>query len=210
MAFMARENSRPTRRRTLTRDKVVDAALGLVDEFGWDHLAMSALSARLGIVTASLYNHVRGLDDVRAAVQVRAMTELGHRLREVAMGRSGRAGLRALIDAHRDWATTHPRRYEALTSAPVDRDALLVAALDANVALRTMLVSCGVSEEHALEEAIGMFSALHGFAILESSGFLGTELDLERIYESVVAGVMSALPATPPTPSPTGHGEEIN
>jgi len=202
---MTRDHARPVRRRTLTRDKVIEAALEVVDESGWDALAMSTLSNRLGIVAASLYNHVRGLDDVRAAVQVRAMTELGHRLREVAMGRSGRDGLRALIDAHRDWATTHPRRYEALTSAPVDRDALLVAALDANVALRTMLVSCGVAEQHSLESAIGMFSALHGFAILESSGFLGTELDLDRIYETVVAGVMSPLP---PDAARTGHGGE--
>ncbi|MEE2032140.1 TetR/AcrR family transcriptional regulator [Rhodococcus chondri] len=191
---MTRDNSRPIRRRTLTRDKVVDAALGTVDELGWEQLTMSTLSARLGIVAASLYNHVRGLDDVRAAVQVRAMTELGRHLREVAMGRSGIDGLRALLDAHRAWATTHPRRYQALTTAPVDRDALVASALDANVALSAMLTSCGVPEEQTLETTIGMFSALHGFAILEGSGFLGNELDLDRIYETVVRGVLADLP----------------
>ncbi len=132
---MARDNSRPIRRRTLTRDKVIDAAIDAVDEAGWEQLSMSTLSGRLGIVAASLYNHVRGLDDVRAAVQARAMTDLGIHLREVAMGRSGRDGLRALIDAHRSWATTHPRRYQALTTAPVDRDSLITAGLDANAAL---------------------------------------------------------------------------
>ncbi len=89
---MARDNSRPVRRRTLTRDKVIDAALAAVDEAGWEQLTMSTLSSRLGIVAASLYNHVRGLDDVRAAVQARAMTDLGIHLREVAMGRSGKDG----------------------------------------------------------------------------------------------------------------------
>jgi AcrR family transcriptional regulator len=191
---MARDNSKPVRRRTLTRDKVIDAALAAVDESGWEQLTMSTLSSRLGIVAASLYNHVRGLDDVRAAVQARAMTDLGLHLREVAMGRSGRDGLRALIDAHRAWATTHQRRYQALTTAPVDRAALITAGLDANGALGSMLHSCGVPEEQALEVTIGMFSALHGFAILESSGFLGDEIDLDRIYESVVQGALSHLP----------------
>lgn len=193
---MARDNSRPIRRRTLTRDKVIDAAIDAVDEAGWEQLSMSTLSGRLGIVAASLYNHVRGLDDVRAAVQARAMTDLGIHLREVAMGRSGRDGLRALIDAHRSWATTHPRRYQALTTAPVDRDSLITAGLDANAALGSMLTSCGAPEERALEITIGMFSALHGFAILENSGFLGNEIDLDRIYESVVQGALSHLPTS--------------
>ncbi|MGN5238632.1 TetR/AcrR family transcriptional regulator [Rhodococcus sp. SJ-3] len=188
---MARDNSRPVRRRTLTRDKVIDAAIDAVDEAGWEQLSMSTLSSRLGIVAASLYNHVRGLDDVRAAVQARAMTDLGLHLREVAMGRSGRDGLRALIDAHRAWATTRPRRYQALTTAPIDRETLIAAALDANVALSTMLASCGVPEKNRLEVTIGMFSALHGFALLESSGFLGDEVALDRIYETVVRGVLA-------------------
>ncbi|UYP19630.1 WHG domain-containing protein [Rhodococcus sp. Z13] len=194
---MARDSSRPVRRRTLTRDKVVAAAVEIVDELGWEALTMSTLSSRLGVVAASLYNHVRNLDDVRAAVQIAAMTELGAHLREVAMGRSGPEGLRALIDAHRAWATGHPQRYRALTTAPVDRDGLLAAALDANVALRTMLASCGVPEERTLETAVGMFAALHGFAVLESSGFLGDEVELDRIYETVVRGALAgACPDT--------------
>lgn len=196
---MADDNSRPVRRRTLTRDKVVAAALGIVDELGWEQLTMSTLSSRLGIVTASLYNHVRNLDDVRAAVQARAMTELGLHLREVAMGRSGVAGLRALMDAHRAWAVRHPQRYRALTSRPADRDSLIAAALDANVALGTMLVSCGIPDEQTLEVTIGMFAALHGFSILESGGFLGDEIDLDRIYDSVVRGVLSGACLDPTT-----------
>lgn len=193
---MARDNSRPVRRRTLSREKVLAAALGVVEELGWDQLTMSTLSARLGIVAASLYNHVRNLDDVRSAIQVRAMTDLGLHLREVAMGRSGIAGLRALIDAHRTWAVENPRLYRALTTAPVDRDALVGAALDANVALRSMLASCGVPEDESLEVAISMFAALHGFATLEGSGFLDNDLglDLDRIYETVVRGVLAGVP----------------
>ncbi|MBM7458110.1 TetR/AcrR family transcriptional regulator [Rhodococcus coprophilus] len=191
---MARDNSRPVRRRTLTREKVIGAALGIVEDAGWEQLTMSTLSGSLGIAAASLYNHVRNLDDVRSAIQVRAMTDLGLHLREVAMGRSGIDGLRALIDAHRAWAVEHPRLYRALTAAPVDRDALVGAALDANVALRTMLSSCGVPEDESLEVAISMFAALHGFATLEGSGFLGSEPDLDQIYETVVRGVLASVP----------------
>ncbi|MFC9552195.1 TetR/AcrR family transcriptional regulator [Rhodococcus sp. NPDC056960] len=190
---MAKGQNGPIRRRTLTRDKVVDAAIGIIDEHGWEALSMTSLSAALNVVTASLYNHVRNLDDIRGAVQVRTMAELGGRLRETAMGRSGPDGLRALLDAHRAWATDHPHRYRTLTTAPVDRDAFISAALDANTALRTMLASCGLPPENTLDSAVSIFAAMHGFVMLVNTDFLGDELDLDVIYESVLRGALSSV-----------------
>ncbi|QYB02089.1 WHG domain-containing protein [Rhodococcus sp. USK10] len=190
---MAKGQNAPIRRRTLTRDKVVDAAIEIIDELGWEQLSMTSLSARLNVVTASLYNHVRNLDDIRGAVQVRTMTELGAHLREIAMGRTGPDGLRALVDAHRAWATQHPHRYQTLTTSPVDRDAFISAALDANTALRTMLASCGLPPEDTLDAAVSVFAAMHGFVMLVNTDFLGNELDLDSIYESVLRGALASV-----------------
>ncbi|MCQ4117757.1 TetR/AcrR family transcriptional regulator [Rhodococcus tibetensis] len=200
---MAKGQNGPIRRRTLTRDKVVDAAIEIIDELGWDPLSMTSLSARLEVVTASLYNHVRNLDDVRGAVQVRTMAELGAHLRETAMGRTGPDGLRALVDAHRVWATEHPHRYRTLTTSPVDRDAFIAAALDANTALRTMLASCGVPPEDTLDAAVSIFAAMHGFVMLVNTDFLGDELDLDSIYESVLRGALSSVERPEPTRTPS-------
>jgi len=200
---MAKGQNGPIRRRTLTRDKVVDAAIEIIDELGWESLSMTSLSARLNVVTASLYNHVRNLEDIRGAVQVRTMAELGAHLREIAMGRSGPDGLRALVDAHRVWATEHPHRYQTLTTSPVDRDAFISAALDANTALRTMLASCGLPPEDTLDAAVSIFAAMHGFVMLVNTDFLGDELDLDSIYESVLRGALSTVgwPERTHTPS---------
>ncbi|MEZ5149582.1 TetR/AcrR family transcriptional regulator [Rhodococcus zopfii] len=194
---MARDNDRPVRRRTLTRDKVIDAALAVVDEYGWEQLTMSTLANRVGVTGASLYNHVRGLDDVRSEVQIRTMAALGDRLREEAMGRSGIDGLRRLIAAYRSWTVENHRRYRALTTAPIDRAALMAAALDANTALRAVLVSCGVPEEDSLDAAVALFAAVHGFAMIEGTGFLGDDMDLDHIFETVVDGALSAIAPSP-------------
>jgi AcrR family transcriptional regulator len=210
---MARGQKEPIRRRTLTREKVVDAAIDIIDELGWGPLSMTSLSARLEVVTASLYNHVRNLDDVRGAVQVRTMAELGAHLRETAMGRTGVAGLRALVDAHRAWATEHPHRYRTLTTSPVDRDAFISAALDANVALRTMLESCGVPPEDTLDAAVSIFAAMHGFVMLVNTDFLGDELDLDSIYESVLRGALSGVGCVEETSSASSsrdHGGAVS
>lgn len=194
---MARDNARPVRRRTLTRDKVIDAALAVVDEHGWDQLTMSTLANRVGVVGASLYNHVRGLDDVRSEVQIRTMAALGARLREEAMGRSGIDGLRCLIAAYRAWTVDNHRRYQALTATPIDRAALMASALDANIALRAMLVSCGVPEEDSLDTTVALFAAVHGFAMIEGTGFLGNEMDLDRIFGMVVDNALAAIAVSP-------------
>ncbi|WP_072815400.1 TetR/AcrR family transcriptional regulator [Rhodococcus zopfii] len=194
---MARDNERPVRRRTLTRDKVIDAALAVVDEHGWEQLTMSTLATRVGVTGASLYNHVRGLDDVRSEVQIRTMAALGDRLREEAMGRSGIDGLRKLIAAYRSWTVENHRHYRALTTAPIDRAALMAAALDANTALRAVLVSYGVPEEDSLDTAVALFAAVHGFAMIEGTGFLGDDMDLDHIFETVVDGALSAIAPSP-------------
>jgi TetR/AcrR family transcriptional regulator, tetracycline repressor protein len=48
------------RRRTLTRDAVLDAALALADEGGLGAVSMRRLASRLGVEAMSLYNHVSG------------------------------------------------------------------------------------------------------------------------------------------------------
>jgi AcrR family transcriptional regulator len=55
-------------RNTLARDRVVEAALALLDAEGLDAVTMPALAKRLGVGTMSLYRHVAGKDDLINAV----------------------------------------------------------------------------------------------------------------------------------------------
>ena len=51
-------------RPTLTRARVLAAAIDLADESGVESLSMRSLGARLGVEAMSLYNHVSNKDDV--------------------------------------------------------------------------------------------------------------------------------------------------
>ena len=53
-----------TRRETLTREKVLDAALALVDAEGLDSLSMRRLATALNVQPMSLYNHVANKADL--------------------------------------------------------------------------------------------------------------------------------------------------
>jgi AcrR family transcriptional regulator len=99
-----------SRRRTLTRERVVAEALAIITADGVGALSMRALAARLGVVPGALYRHVRSkeqlydliLDGVLAEVDCQAdqslswtrqITVLAQQLRAVLEGHPGIAGL---------------------------------------------------------------------------------------------------------------------
>ena len=55
------------RRRTVTRDDVVRAALDILDEDGLDGLTMANVAGRVGFTTMAVYRHVKNRDDLIAA-----------------------------------------------------------------------------------------------------------------------------------------------
>ena len=70
---MAKRSSPP--RETLTRERVLQAAMAMADEAGVDALTMRSLGQRLGVEAMSLYNHVANKDDVLDAILDMAVAE---------------------------------------------------------------------------------------------------------------------------------------
>jgi AcrR family transcriptional regulator len=64
------------RRRNLTRDRVVTAALALVEREGLEALTMRRLGQELGVEGMALYTHVRSKDDLLDAVGERVLADL--------------------------------------------------------------------------------------------------------------------------------------
>src|SRR5919112_1300958 len=98
------------RRRQLTRELVVQAALAIIAQDGAEALTMRGLAARLGVVPGAVYHHVRNkqqlqdlvLDGVLAEIDVqldlsspwtKQLKLLAHRLRQVLEAHPGVAGI---------------------------------------------------------------------------------------------------------------------
>lgn len=65
-----------TRRTTLSRDKVLDAAMTLSDTGGLEALSMRKLAAALGVEAMSLYNHVSNKEDIVDGLIDRVFAEI--------------------------------------------------------------------------------------------------------------------------------------
>jgi AcrR family transcriptional regulator len=103
-------DSEESRRRALTRERVVAEALTVIGTDGVDALSMRALAARLGVVPGAIYRHVRNKEQLRDLVVDGVLAEvdgqadralswteqvrtLAHRLRAVLENHPGIAGL---------------------------------------------------------------------------------------------------------------------
>jgi AcrR family transcriptional regulator len=63
-------------RTALNRDRILDAALALVDKGGLESLSMRKLGQSLGVEAMSLYNHVANKDDVIGGILDRVAYEI--------------------------------------------------------------------------------------------------------------------------------------
>ncbi|TQS39733.1 TetR/AcrR family transcriptional regulator [Cryptosporangium phraense] len=170
-------------RQGLTPESVVLAAADLADETGLDRVTVSGLARRLGVRDASLYSHVRSLDDLRVRIALRASDELAGLLADAVAGRAGRDALGAFGSAYRAYALSHPGRY-ASTHRQLDADVVastpsVQRILDLTSA---MFRGYGLAEEDLTDAVRLVRSTFHGFATLEAAGGFGHPRDLESSW----------------------------
>ena len=107
--------------------------------------AMTRLADALGIRLPSLYAHVRGQLDLRRELWMWAVADLGDRLRDSVMGRSGEDALFAFATELRDYARRHPGRYQLTLDPPVPFDEEAAAVRHrANEPFRAVIRSFGL------------------------------------------------------------------
>ncbi|WP_432192582.1 TetR/AcrR family transcriptional regulator [Streptomyces sp. bgisy027] len=178
----------------LTADRLTAAAAELADEVGFENVSLSALARRFGVKDASLYSHVRNLQDLRVRLALLAGGEMIDRIAAAVAGRAGKDALAAFADAYREYALQHPGRYAA-TGIRVDQ--LLVAGSPAM--RRTAEITYGVLRTYGLEEpdltdAVRLLrSTFHGYCALESTGAFGAPRDVRESWDRAIDALHVAL-----------------
>lgn len=160
-------STRPNRARaargTLTRERIVDVAVQLVDGEGVEAISMPKLSKHLGVGVMSLYTHVDSKDDLLDAVAQRVLASLP-------------------APSGEDWQTRLARHFWDLRAALVRHPGLGTVLATKNVAVPAVfdllelrlsdVTASGVSDE----EAVHLYYDL----LVYTLGFVAWELPRTR------------------------------
>ena len=180
----------------LTRDRVIDAAIEIADEQGAATPTLAQVAARLGVRAPSLYNHVAGLDDLRHALTLRALDELGRRLQAAAVGRSGADALRAMAGAYRAFAAQRPGLAAAtVPTTEVDDPEIRRAGAEILATLLAGLSAFGLRDDEAIHAARALRSAIYGFVTIERAGGFGLPEDVDHSFRWMIDRLIAALEA---------------
>lgn len=168
-------------------------AARVADEVGYGRLTLAAVAERFGVAVPSLYKHVAGLEALRRALAVLAIRELGDALAAAVDG-AGEDGLRAMADAYRDYARSHPGRYAATLRAPDPGDPEASAAGQAVLdTVFSVLSGYGLTGPDAIDATRALRAAMHGFVALEALGGFGLPQDVDRSFARLVEILDAAL-----------------
>lgn len=166
----------------LDERRVVAAAAELADDVGATNVTLRSLAARLGVQPPSLYEHVRGIDELRGALAVKAHRDLAAALRGATVGRAGGEALIALAHAYRGFARRHPGLYAASLRAPGPTETELRAAVRDVVEVMVLALRAYELEDQEVLHAVRCLrAAVHGFIALEEMHGFGA-LDTETTF----------------------------
>jgi AcrR family transcriptional regulator len=186
----------------LSAERVTRAAAELADEVGFDNVTVSALARRFGVKDASLYSHVKNVQDLRTRVAVLALAELADRAADALAGRAGKDALVAFAGAYRAYAKEHPGRYTAARLRLDPETAAASAAGRHSEMMRAILRGYDLAEPDQTDAVRLLGSVFHGYVSLEEAGGFDhsrAARDVDASWHRTLDAVDALLRHWPPT-----------
>lgn len=182
-----RSRGRP-RGPTVSRHDVVRAALRIVELQGLAGFSVHEVARALGIQAASLYNHVRGIDELHGLVAAEGYRALLESLRIAgAQATSPEECILTFAQAYRRFAVARPKLYVTMTAVPLPEGpdkAELRSTLFA--LLGGALSALGVEGAQLVDAIRTLRSTLFGFVALELGGELEMRESAEQSFDYAV------------------------
>jgi AcrR family transcriptional regulator len=188
----------------LGKSDVVDAAVEIADQQGFEAVTISNVAKKLGVRSQSIYAHVDALAGLRRQVKIRAYQLLSIRIRESVLGLSPREAMVAWPMAVSQFDREHPGLFAArLAASGDDHDPELVAALDdAESVPKALVRSFGLDERESLHRDRMTWAALYGYEALRQANRFRSAVDPEETLRKLVQALADDLAGGGPRSRP--------
>jgi AcrR family transcriptional regulator len=179
-------------RARLSRHRILEAALTLVDREGAVALSMRRLGQELGVEAMSLYSYIAGRDELLDGLSEVMVGALPRRAAEVDWRRS----IQALAHSIRNTAKKHPQAFLLVGTRPLRTGNALVPV----DAMLSALMAAGLSAPEAVSVYRMVVSYARGFALAEIEGFT-----LDTDVSTPLATTHPSVEAARATPGALDH-----
>lgn len=156
---MGRRAGRPP----LTRQRIIETALALIDEVGLDGLSMRQLGRRLEVDPMAIYHHLPSKDELLQAVVRHVFAKLPVR----SAGGSWQQRVKQWARDYRGVAGSHPNLVLRIVAEPL---AVAVAAVQANESLYAALEAGGLPADIVMLGADLIVDYVNGVAVATATG----------------------------------------
>lgn len=152
--------------------QIVREARTMLEEMGWEAVAMRPLAERLGVRAPSIYKHFRSREQIKSVLVAIGLQKIGEALHDSLRNDGTVSGL---LKAYRSVSIRCPNLYRLCTVGDLERD-LLPPGLEMWAGAPFYTVTQDEVEAQAL------WSFAHGTMILELDGRYPPSSDIERIW----------------------------
>lgn len=157
----------------LNREMILDEAVKLVAEKGYDSFSLRELAGRLQVQPASLYNHISGIDEIHEGVALRASKMLHAILTDAMDGKDPDTAFTDCAYAYRRFTEENPELYKALICIPPTNDSQIrKASFYSFEPLRIVVNSYHMGQPASIHFVRTLRSFIHGFVELTGNGLM--------------------------------------
>lgn len=156
----------------LNKETIIKAAVELIEKDGYGNFSMRALADRLGIKTASLYNHVSSMEELYTEIGLSALRLQKQTQLDAIDGKQRDEAVYALADSYRHFAKEHRELYKVIMGMPrVPNTILQHAAAQIIDPIMQVLTNYDLAEPARMHWQRVLRSIMHGFIAQEEAGF---------------------------------------
>jgi len=178
----------------LDKKIVIRKAAELANEIGFEKITLKLLAENLNVQPPSLYNHIKGIDDLQREIMLFGWKQVEAKMLEAAVCVSGYEALEAICRAFYEYATENPGIFNImLWYNKFQNDEAQNATKKLFSVIYKNLTMLNISKENC-DHLIRTFrSFLEGFALLVNNRAFGNPVSIEESFhislQVLIAGV---------------------
>jgi len=179
----------------INKGLILETAEKLLEEKGYEQFSLREIAAKLGVKPSSLYNHIKGFDEIRAEIAITASKKMGEALKKATEDKLPDEAFIAGAKAYREFALNYPELYKVYMRKPqLHNEDVMNSGFESFVPIRNIVLSYGLSGTAALNFIRALRSMMCGFMELTNNGYMQKgKISKDESYDAIVKAYLNVL-----------------